>query len=759
MKRNKYILPIVGLALMLNSCYDDKMVWGTPDGHNPVVSADIPLALAEKIANYDYIKKYVPQEMTLGIGAGADLYISDPAFKKVIDDNFQMMTTGNAMKHASVVKSDGTLNFTTIDNFFNALPADMKVYGHTLLWHTQQKQIYLKSLIDPVVTVVTDPGDVLENIIQNWDFETGTKAPWGSWGNSSTSAISAQGQGYSSNYSMLLTNPTDANFWSAQAAYDMSSTLQSGVTYVFQFYAKSTSAAGQLQVQVQNSSTYGSQQGYASFNVGTSWVLCQSEFTCSYSDVNRLLINFGKIAGTYQIDNFKFGKKIEDKMINVLTGDNINFEGATLGSWGGWGNSSTRAISASGEGYNSSYSMKMVNPTDANSWSAQTAISLPAALTVGKTYMYSAMVKATVANPDFTFQVQNSSTYAGEGYVSKATVANTWVPVEGEFTCTKDGLNRLCINFGKTAGTYYVDNIKFGEKKATAASVRKKIKSSSTGIIYTYKTAAEKKTALLTAMETWIKGMMEHCGSRVSAWDVINEPITDNSKWRGIDGNFMTDDSAPVEQDGLTLNWAADHFYWGYYIGKEYAYRAFEYARKYAPAGTKLFVNDYNLESNANKLAALVDFVKYIEDNGQVVDGIGTQMHVTADTTAAFKTKVDNMFKTMAATGKLVRVTELDVRVNTATPSTGQFEVQALTYQYIVQSYIKNVPSAQRSGITIWSLTDHAREHEYWLPNDAPNLFDKNYGRKHAYKGVCDGLAGYDVSTDFSGDDYVNAYK
>jgi hypothetical protein len=75
MKRNKYILPIVGLALMLNSCYDDKMVWGTPDGHNPVVSADIPLALAEKIANYDYIKKYVPQEMTLGIGAGADLYI------------------------------------------------------------------------------------------------------------------------------------------------------------------------------------------------------------------------------------------------------------------------------------------------------------------------------------------------------------------------------------------------------------------------------------------------------------------------------------------------------------------------------------------------------------------------------------------------------------------------------------------------------------------------------------------------------------
>lgn len=759
MKPNKLILPIVAITMLLTGCYDDKMMWGTPNGHYPIVSADIPLKLAEKIANYDYLKKYAPLDMTLGVGLGAELYITDADYKKVVDDNFQMITTGNAMKHSSVVKSDGTLNFTTIDKFFNSIPAEMKVYGHTLLWHTQQKQIYLKSLIDPIVTVVVNPGDALENIIQNSDFETGSKAPWASWGGSSSSAISAQGQGYNSSYSMSLSNPSDGNFWNAQAAYDMSTVLQNGVTYVFQFYAKSTTSTGQIQVQVQNSSTYGSQQGYATFNVGTSWVLCQSEFTCTSGDVNRLLINFGKIAGTYQIDNFRFGKKIEEKMSNVLTGDNINFEGATLGSWGGWGNSSTRTISASGEGYNSNYCMKMVNPTDANSWSAQAAISLPFTLAVGKTYMYSAMVKATVVNPDFTFQVQNSSNYAGEGYVSGATVANTWVPIEGEFTCTKDGLNRLCINFGKSAGTYFVDNIKFGEKKAIAASVRKKTKSAPNGIIYTYKTAAEKKVALLNAMETWIKGMMVHCGNRVSAWDVINEPISDNSKWRGIDGNFMTDDNAPVEKDGLTLNWANDHFYWGYYIGKEYAYRAFEYARKYAPSGTKLFVNDYNLETNPNKLAALVDFVNYIESNGQVVDGIGTQMHVTADTTATFKTKIDNMFKTMVATGKLVRVTELDVRVNTATPSSGQFEVQALTYQYIIQSYLKNVPSAQRSGITIWSLTDHAREHEYWLPNDAPNLFDKNYGRKHAYKGACDGLAGYDVSTDFSGDDYVNAYK
>ena len=37
-------------------------------------------------------------------------------------------------------------------------------------------------------------------------------------------------------------------------------------------------------------------------------------------------------------------------------------------------------------------------------------------------------------------------------------------------------------------------------------------------------------------------------------------------------------------------------------------------------------------------------------------------------------------------------------------------------------------------------------------PNDAPNLWDANYARKHAYKGVADGLAGKDVSGDFTGD-------
>lgn len=129
--------------------------------------------------------------------------------------------------------------------------------------------------------------------------------------------------------------------------------------------------------------------------------------------------------------------------------------------------------------------------------------------------------------------------------------------------------------------TCYIDDVKVTiEEPATPASAR--ISTRAGGITYVYKTAEEKKAALLGAMEEWIKGITEHTGDRIYGWDVRNKLIDDNEQWRGIGGNFMNDDSHPVEDEGLELNWADDHFYWGYYIGKEYAVKAFEYTLQVA---------------------------------------------------------------------------------------------------------------------------------------------------------------------------------
>ena len=96
---------------------------------------------------------------------------------------------------------------------------------------------------------------------------------------------------------------------------------------------------------------------------------------------------------------------------------------------------------------------------------------------------------------------------------------------------------------------------------------------------------------------------------------------------------------------------------------------------------------------------------------------------------------------------------KLDAIVGVGSAITGSFQAaQAAMYQYVIDTYKKHIPTAQQYGITIWGISDNKNEHEYWLPDESPNLWDANYARKHAYKGTADGLAGKDVSLGFSGE-------
>ena len=736
MKYNK-IIPIVALlATTMSSCDEEKMNWYKDPSHGEVASSELPLQLREAISRYEPLKTYVSDpNFKLGCGVGLTLYTDNEPYNQLVNENFNEITIGYLMKHGPVVKSDGSLNFTNIDKLFvKTDEAGMSVFGHTLVWHQNQNAKYLNSLIADKVIVTPDDSEKIINILDNSDFENGTISPWGGWGNDSSRKVSEKGQGYSSDYAMILVNPKDANSYSAQAAYSLPSELIVGKTYCYSAMVKADVVNTDFTFQVQNPTSYAG-EGYVSGATAVGqWVLIEGEFECTKEGLTRLCINFGKAAGNYYIDNIKFGEKNEnvDKMLNVI--DNTTFETATISPWGGWGNDSSHKISDKGQGYNSDYAMILVNPKDANSYSAQAAYSLPAELEIGKTYCYSAMVKADVLNTDFTFQVQNPTSYAGEGYVSGTTAVGQWVPIEGEFTCAKAGMQRLCINFGKAAGTYYVDNVKFGEKKATT-------KAATRGVQIIPLSDEEKALLIGNALESWISQMVSHCKSHIKAWDVVNEPMREGGTLR--DGTESSGD---------------DIFSWVKYLGKDYAVTAFKLARQYGNGDSdKLFINDYNLEVSEAKLAGLIDYVTYIESKGAKVDGIGTQMHLSlsgkdANGIANLKQQIDMMFQTLAASGKLIKVSELDIALGTASPTDTQFADQAEMYRYVIESYKKYIPQAQQYGITIWGVSDDPAEHENWLPDDAPNLWDASYGRKHAYKGVADGFAGKDVSEDFSGD-------
>lgn len=634
--------------MLLTGCDDQIMQWGKPADHADVTKAEIPLAVKEVIANYDNIKDYAQQytpNMKIGIGMGADLYANNENGEgDLANANYQVFTPGNAMKNDAIMGNSGSLNFATVDKLLAALDGNMQLYGHNFFWHTQQNQTYLKSLIAPTLVVESD-GDVA-NVLSGdaSDFNGGSTGGWGSWGSNKKDAGVVAGAGQDGTAALVLENKGDGNAWEAQCAYTFDDALQGGKKYIIQFYAKSTSAAGELQFQYQNGSTYASQGGYNTFSVGTDWVKCEFTFTPAYDDANRIILNFGKVGATYYIDNIKFG----------LAKDQT---------------SATRGI---------------------------------------------------------------------------------------QYVLARNGKAR----------------------KATRAGSK---------MYYILKTPAEKQAVLEGAMEAWVSGVANHLKEKnvvPFGYEVINEPIADGSNmyrglsegafggtWTDDDGNTQYD-AAPTEDDanGLTLNWGSGHWYWGYYV-PDYHVKAFQLARKYLPADTKLFVNDYNLETSPKKLEALIKFAKEIDEkNGSpIVDGIGTQMHVTlncsdnaeknAANIAELKTKVDAMFQTMAATGKLVRVTELDLSLGTGTPSSNQYKAQSDAYRMIVESYKANVPEAQQSGITVWSLSDNEAEHEYWLKGQVPNLFDKDYKRKWAYKGFCDGIAGEDLGLKYGGEEYKAFYE
>ena len=802
MKINKIFIPVVASAMLLTGCDDQLMEWGKPADHADVTSAEIPLAVKEVIANYDNIKDYAQQNtpnMLIGIGMGADLYINNANGEgSLANANYQIFTPGNAMKNDAIMGNSGSLNFATVDKLIEALDGNMKLYGHNFFWHTQQNQSYLKSLIAPTLVVESD-GDIA-NVLSGdaSDFNGGSTGGWSSWGSNKESAEVVSGAGQDGSAALVLKNKGDGNAWEAQCAYTFNDYLEMNKTYVIKFKAKSTSPAGELQFQYQNGSTYGSQGGYNSFTVGTDWQTFQYEFTIDkYDDVNRIILNFGKVGATYTIDDIQFGLKQDDPMENVMAGDASDFEGGTTGNWGFWGSNKESAEVEEGAGYNNSKGLALKNKGDGNAWEAQCAYTFDDALQEGKKYIIQFYAKSTSPAGELQFQYQNGTTYSSQGGYNTFSVGTDWVKCEFTFTPAYDDANRIILNYGKVGGTYYIDNIKFGLAKDQNAAARgiqyiqasngkaKKVTRASRKY-FVLKSAAEKQAALEGAMEAWVSGVAKHLAEKnvvPYGYDVINEPIADGSnKYRGIDegifgGTWTEDeqtmyDAAPVETeaDGLTLNWGSNHWYWGYYV-KDYPVKAFQLARKYLPAETKLFVNDYNLETSPNKLDALIKFVKDIDEkNGTpIVDGIGTQMHVSlscsddaeknAANIAALKEKVDAMFQTMAATGKLVRVTELDLSLGTASPSSNQYKAQSDAYCMIMESYKANVPAAQQSGITIWSLSDNEAEHEYWLKGQVPNLFDKDYKRKWAYKGFCDGIAGEDLGLKYGGNEYKAYYE
>ena len=712
---NKQILVSALGAMLLASCadhFDQNFETVRPDKE----------AQYGYLEQYDALKEYIKdrQNFHLGIGTTVDEYNKKELVYALTNSNFNETVAGNAMKMASCVADDGSMDFEKVKEYVkNATDAGLSVYGHTLAWHAQQPNKYLNRLIAdkelPPSSNVTRCL-VIKNAVAGGHWDAQLYFP----------AQLSKGKKYVFKMNAKATAPFDLILWAAPGDADLGSI---SVGTKWNEYTVNFTPSGNYENFVFAAGKLGGELDIKSLSL------------CEEGSTNNLIVN-GDIKGdevpctkpyswhtvTTDIQEVAESQVVE---IPVSVGHLTFDDGKNLGGWGM--DNAPKIVNGVCEVGN--------NAAKENPWNSQVNYEPGFAFENGKTYHLKMKIKGSVAG-EFGAGFQNPDGYKGCGDFPTIKVTTDWNPVDVTTTCNGDNALRLLLNIGKYAGTLYIDDFEVYYTK-----------SSNTIPL----TDEEKKKALTPALQNWIYGMMEATEGKVKAWDVVNEALSGEDK--DGDGKF---DLQSAKRGNVKPDDAKNNFYWQDYLGDiDYVRTAVAAARKgFADAGgtpedLKLFINDYNLESDWDqngKLKSLIQWIKDWEADGVTkIDGIGSQMHISCygnpKTQEAKKNAIENMLKLMAESGKLVRISELDMgyvdangkEVKTADMTEEQHKEMRDLYEFVVKKYLEIIPENQQWGICQWCVTD-SPANSGWRAGLPVGLWDSDYYRKHTYGGFAAGL-------------------
>lgn len=234
----------------------------------------------------------------------------------------------------------------------------------------------------------------------------------------------------------------------------------------------------------------------------------------------------------------------------------------------------------------------------------------------------------------------------------------------------------------------------------------------------------EEKTTLFTAeLNKWIGGMINAGGEAVSVWNIIGEPLSTT-----VDANT---------------------FKWAEYLGDvDYARTAVKMARDTAKVDLKLFVSNTIAQSDAmgqkiNELSALVD--SWEADNVTKIDGYNILLHTVyskdVEVQEANQKAISELFAKLAATNKLVRISDFSVEIAdadgnliTANQVITSDRMAAADYlAFIMKEYQKTIAKDKQYGFSISSMTESGTGTKIcpWT---------SGYNRNEMYEGVVNGL-------------------
>ncbi len=683
------------------------------------VSKPVSMEQYEYLNEYDVLKSYVPTsspDFKLGAAVTASEFVQQQQVYVLAKSNFHEMTAGNAMKYASVVGNDGSMSFDAVREFVNlADAAGMTVYGHTLAWHSQQNNRYLNGLIADKELEIEE--GATETIVDA-EFDYSTFDGWYYWGQGPEGATMGVVDGVFQSYNPAVI----PNFWEFQYHVADGINWVPGVSYTVTMMIRASEACSITLA----AGTWGGQAG-GNIEIGTEWKEISVPRSPGVEGAGFVMFQSGNFAGTIEM---QWLKVTHEEALAVEVEQEVFYDTYTDGPFPFY------AMGCEPPVINGSLHFV---PTADLAWS-QFFISTGKPLEPGDYVVYLDLTSSEDVASGIQLTTQN-----GWGSTDQNITANIAV---------KAGQQIVRVPFNDIVGGNYDFILKPQTAPATldlkSVTIKKIEKLNSIPL-----TPEEKKDTLTWAMDNWIRGMMEVTAEKVSAWDVVNEAIS------GAD----TDGDGKYDLQSAATGDAQNNFYWQDYLGSEdYVRIVVEKARQYyaefgGTAPLRLFINDYNLESDWDdnkKLKSLIEWIKIWESDGKTkIDGIGTQMHVScyadANIQKSKEEHVVKMLELMAETGKLVKISELDMgyvgadgkSVPTSSMTEEQHKQMAAYYNFIVKKYFEIIPPAQQYGITQWCVTDASGElGTGWRGGEPVGLWDLNFNRKHTYAGFADGLQG-----------------
>jgi endo-1,4-beta-xylanase len=234
--------------------------------------------------------------------------------------------------------------------------------------------------------------------------------------------------------------------------------------------------------------------------------------------------------------------------------------------------------------------------------------------------------------------------------------------------------------------------------------------------------ATVSKEVMDQRMENYIKNVVtlvttEFPNLDIYAWDVVNEAFLDNGSLRQPGSNYVTDG---------TSRWME------IYGDDSFIFKAFTYARKYAPRRCMLYYNDYN-EYIDSKRDAIYNLVKRLYAQG-LCDGVGMQSHLSTSypSVQLYRAAIEKY----ATIGCDIQVTELDITLADG----ADFNKQAQMYRDLFDIYREYKDFI--SLVAFWGTNDETS----WRASGKPLIFSE-YRPKVAYDKIVEGLEVTSIST------------